>query len=76
MVARDFAPQGRVRQTLKDAQLMLDEAAAAGQALPLLQVHAEVLEACVRAGEGERDNSIVIEEIRRPDAGAEIEVTG
>ena len=65
MVTRDFAPEGRVRQTLKDAQLMLQEAAAAGQALPLLQVHAEVLEACVRAGEGERDNSVVIEEIRR-----------
>jgi 2-hydroxy-3-oxopropionate reductase len=65
MVARDFAPQGRVRQTLKDVHLMLDEAGAAGQSLPLLQVNAEVLEACVRAGEGDRDNSIVIEEIRR-----------
>jgi 3-hydroxyisobutyrate dehydrogenase-like beta-hydroxyacid dehydrogenase len=65
MVARAFAPQGRVRQTLKDAQLMLGEARAAGQALPLLEVHAEVLEACVRAGEADRDNSIVIEEIRR-----------
>jgi 3-hydroxyisobutyrate dehydrogenase-like beta-hydroxyacid dehydrogenase len=65
MVARDFAPEGRVRQTLKDARLILAEAARAGQALPLLQVHAEVLEACVRAGEGDRDNSIVIEEIRR-----------
>jgi 3-hydroxyisobutyrate dehydrogenase-like beta-hydroxyacid dehydrogenase len=65
MVARDFAPEGRVRQTLKDARLMLEAVAAAGQALPLLQVHAEVLEACVKAGEGDRDNSIVIEEIRR-----------
>ena len=65
MVGRDFAPEGRVRQTLKDAQLMLNEASAAGQALPLLKVHAAVLEACVRAGEADRDNSIVIEEIRR-----------
>jgi 3-hydroxyisobutyrate dehydrogenase-like beta-hydroxyacid dehydrogenase len=65
MVAGDFAPEGRVRQTLKDAHLILAEAAAAGQDLPLLRVHAEVLEACVRAGEGERDNSIVIKEIRR-----------
>jgi 3-hydroxyisobutyrate dehydrogenase-like beta-hydroxyacid dehydrogenase len=65
MVAGDFAPEGRVRQTLKDAHLILAEAAAAGQDLPLLRVHAEVLEACVRAGEGERDNSIVIEAIRR-----------
>jgi 3-hydroxyisobutyrate dehydrogenase-like beta-hydroxyacid dehydrogenase len=65
MVARDFAPEGRVRQTLKDAHLMLEQANKAGQALPLLSVHAEVLEACVRCGESEQDNSIIIEEIRR-----------
>jgi 3-hydroxyisobutyrate dehydrogenase-like beta-hydroxyacid dehydrogenase len=65
MVRRDFAPEGRVRQSLKDAHLMLDQARKAGQALPLLEIHAEVLEACLRHGEGEQDNSIVIEEIRR-----------
>jgi 3-hydroxyisobutyrate dehydrogenase-like beta-hydroxyacid dehydrogenase len=65
MVDRDFAPEGRVRQTLKDAQLMMDQARKLGQELPLLKVHAAVLEACVRHGESERDNSIVIEEIRR-----------
>lgn len=65
MVAGDFAPEGRVRQTLKDAHLMLDQARKVGQQLPLLNVHAEILEACQRHGEGERDNSIVIEEIRR-----------
>lgn len=65
MVARDFVPEGRVRQTLKDVHLMLGEARATGQALPLLAAHAEVLEACVRAGEADRDNSIVIKEIRR-----------
>jgi 3-hydroxyisobutyrate dehydrogenase-like beta-hydroxyacid dehydrogenase len=65
MVNRDFAPEGRVRQTLKDVKLMLGQAKGAGQRLPLLEVHADVLEACVRAGEGDRDNSIVIEEIAR-----------
>ena len=65
MVAGDFAPEGRVRQTLKDAHLMLDQARKTGRALPLLSVHADVLEACVRHGDGEADNSIVIEEIRR-----------
>lgn len=65
MLRRDFAPEGRVRQTLKDANLMLDQARAVGQQLPLLEVHAEVLEACVRAGEADRDNSIVVEEIGR-----------
>jgi 2-hydroxy-3-oxopropionate reductase len=65
MVRRDFAPEGRVRQSLKDARLMLDQARKVGQALPLLEIHAEVLEACLRHGEGDQDNSIVIEEIRR-----------
>ena len=65
MVRRAFAPEGRARQTLKDVQLMLEQARAVGQELPLLKVHAEVLEACLRAGEGELDNSVVIEEIRR-----------
>jgi 3-hydroxyisobutyrate dehydrogenase-like beta-hydroxyacid dehydrogenase len=65
MVSREFAPEGRVRQTLKDTQLMLDQARRLAQKLPLLAVHAEVLEACIRHGESEQDNSIVIEEIRR-----------
>ena len=65
MVAGNFVPEGRVRQTLKDTHLMLDQARKAGQRLPLLEVHAEVLQACLRHGEGEQDNSIVIEEIRR-----------
>ena len=65
MVAGNFIPEGRVRQTLKDTQLMLDQARKAGQELPLLQVHADVLQACLRHGEGEQDNSIIIAEIRR-----------
>jgi 3-hydroxyisobutyrate dehydrogenase-like beta-hydroxyacid dehydrogenase len=65
MVGGDFTPEGRVRQTLKDTHLMLDQARKAGQELPLLSIHAEVLEACLRHGDGEQDNSIVIEEIRR-----------
>ncbi len=65
MVSGNFTPEARVRQTLKDAQLMLDQANKSGQQLPLLTVHADVLEACVRRGDGDRDNSFVIEEIRR-----------
>ncbi len=64
-ISGDFAPEGRVRQTLKDTNLMLDQARKAGQQLPLLQIHADVLESCVRHGDGEQDYSIVIEEIRR-----------
>jgi len=65
MVRGDFSPEGRVKQTLKDAHLMLAQAAAAGQKLAMLECHADVLEACVRAGEAELDNSAIIREVRR-----------
>ncbi len=65
MVSGDFKPEGRVRQTLKDVHLMLDQAKKAGQTLPLLEINADVLQACVDHGESELDNSVVIEEIRR-----------
>jgi 3-hydroxyisobutyrate dehydrogenase-like beta-hydroxyacid dehydrogenase len=65
MITGDFSPQGYVKQHLKDVHLMLDQAQKIGQKLPLLDVHANALEACVRHGEGEADNCIIIEEIRR-----------
>lgn len=65
MVRGDFSAEGRVKQTLKDVHLMLDQAAAVGQRLATLEVHADVLEACVRAGESELDNSAIIREVRR-----------
>jgi 3-hydroxyisobutyrate dehydrogenase-like beta-hydroxyacid dehydrogenase len=65
MLEREFSPEGRVRQTLKDVHMMLDQGEKLGQELPMLKVHCDVLEACVRAGEAERDNSIIVEEIRR-----------
>ncbi|HEY4139801.1 MAG TPA: NAD(P)-dependent oxidoreductase [Pseudolabrys sp.] len=65
MVRNDFAPEGRVKQTLKDAHIMLDQAKAVGQTLSVLQVHADVLEACAKAGEADLDNSAIIKEVRR-----------
>ncbi|MGA7386955.1 MAG: NAD(P)-dependent oxidoreductase [Pseudolabrys sp.] len=65
MVHGDFSPEGRVKQTLKDVRLMLDQAASVGQKLSMLEVHADMLEACVRAGESDLDNSAVIREVRR-----------
>jgi 2-hydroxy-3-oxopropionate reductase len=65
MLAREFSAEGRVRQTLKDVHMMLDQGVKLRQELPMLKVHCDVLEACVRAGDAERDNSIVVEEIRR-----------
>jgi 3-hydroxyisobutyrate dehydrogenase-like beta-hydroxyacid dehydrogenase len=65
MVRGDFSPEGRVKQTLKDAHLMLDQAAAIGQKLSALEIHVDMLEACVRAGEADLDNSAIIREVRR-----------
>ncbi|MBI2716068.1 MAG: NAD(P)-dependent oxidoreductase [Rhizobiales bacterium] len=65
MVRSEFSPEGRAKQTLKDCHIMLDQAVAIGQKLSMLEVHADVLEACVRAGEGELDNSVIIKEVRR-----------
>ena len=65
MVRGDFSPEGYVRQHLKDVHLMLEQASHVGQKLLLLEVHADALEACMRHGEGDADNSIIIEEIRR-----------
>jgi 3-hydroxyisobutyrate dehydrogenase-like beta-hydroxyacid dehydrogenase len=65
MVRGDFSPEGRARQTLKDAHLMLDQARQKGQRLSVLEIHADVLESCLRHGEGDLDNSVIIQEIRR-----------
>ena len=65
MVRHDFEPEARARQTLKDVRLMLDKAKAVGQTLPLLEVHEQILMACVQNGDGDRDNCVVIEEVRR-----------
>ena len=65
MVQGDFSPEGRVKQTLKDAHMMLDQGAALSQPLLSLQIHADTLEGCVKAGEDELDNSAIIKEVRR-----------
>jgi 3-hydroxyisobutyrate dehydrogenase-like beta-hydroxyacid dehydrogenase len=65
MVSRDFTPHGRAAQALKDVRLMLAQAARAGQQLPACEVAAAVLESCVRHGEGEKDSTVIVEEIRR-----------
>ena len=65
MVSGDFAPEGRITQHLKDVHLMQEQAERIGQQLPALAVHADVLEACVRRGEGDLDNCAIIQEIAR-----------
>ena len=65
MVDGDFAPQSRIRQHLKDVDLMLANATAHGQKLPLSETHAALMRAAIAAGDGELDNAAIIRELRR-----------
>jgi 3-hydroxyisobutyrate dehydrogenase-like beta-hydroxyacid dehydrogenase len=60
MVSRDFAPRSRVRQHLKDVDLMLDAARHAGLELPFSGIHARLMREAVAAGEGELDNAAIL----------------
>jgi 3-hydroxyisobutyrate dehydrogenase-like beta-hydroxyacid dehydrogenase len=65
MLKGDFAPEGHMQITLKDATLMSEQSRKHGQELPLLETYRNVVQACIDAGQGELDNSSVIKEIRR-----------
>ena len=65
MVQDDFTPQSRIRQHLKDLELMLAAGRARGQELPLTQAHAALLRGAVTAGDGDLDNAAVVRQIRR-----------
>lgn len=63
MLARDFTPQAKLSQHLKDVRLML---AASSIPLPLSETHRELLEKAEALGFGDADNSAVIEAILKP----------
>ena len=65
MVKENFEPQSRIRQHLKDVQLMLDMANVSEQKLPLSQVHAQLMRNAIEQGDGELDNAAIIRQIRR-----------
>lgn len=66
MVAQHFAPpQSRIRQHLKDVDLMRAQAERAGLPLPLSSAHAALLRAAVDAGDGELDNAAIVRQLRR-----------
>ncbi len=64
MIDGDFAPAARLRQHLKDVELILDYAERAGQPLPLSAIHRELLADAVDAGDGDLDNCAVIRQLR------------
>lgn len=67
MVARDFSPQARLSQHLKDVRLIRDLAGRVGAATPISDVHQELLERAVALGLGDADNSAVFGVYRRTD---------
>ena len=60
MLERDFTPQARVAQHLKDVRLMLAAAELDGQPLPFSELHAKLLQSLVDRGLGELDNSAIL----------------
>jgi 3-hydroxyisobutyrate dehydrogenase-like beta-hydroxyacid dehydrogenase len=65
MVEGDFAPESRMSQHKKDLEIILHYAEKFGQPLPLAQVHKDIIEAAMEAGDGELDNCAVIKQIGR-----------
>jgi 3-hydroxyisobutyrate dehydrogenase-like beta-hydroxyacid dehydrogenase len=60
MVEEDFRPRSRIRQHLKDVDLMLSAAADHGLALPLSSAHADLLREAVADGDGDLDNAAIV----------------
>ncbi|MDP6115305.1 MAG: NAD(P)-dependent oxidoreductase [Planctomycetota bacterium] len=66
MVSADYTPQARLSQHLKDVRLMIAEAHRVGVAIPLTQLHQQLLLRAEELGFGDSDNSAIIEAIRSP----------
>ncbi len=65
MAERRFEePEARLRQHLKDVELILALGQEHEQALPVSSLHAELLREAVRCGRGDLDNAAVIEALR------------
>lgn len=65
MVSEDFTPQSRIRQHLKDVDLMLVHGRRTGQRLPLSETHAALMRAAIAAGDGDLDNAAILRQLRR-----------
>jgi 3-hydroxyisobutyrate dehydrogenase-like beta-hydroxyacid dehydrogenase len=65
MVRSEFSPHAWLKQSHKDFTLMKTAADRVGQELPLAKIYTELIESCLAHGEGELDNSAIIQEIRR-----------
>jgi len=66
MLTRDYRPQSHIAQTLKDAELIIEEARRCSMHLPLTTTQAGLLRDAIALEGPDRDSSAVIEAIRRP----------
>jgi 3-hydroxyisobutyrate dehydrogenase-like beta-hydroxyacid dehydrogenase len=60
MILRDFTPQARLAQHLKDVSLVEESARRIGARVPLTARHRQLLEQLVATGHGEEDNAAII----------------
>jgi 3-hydroxyisobutyrate dehydrogenase-like beta-hydroxyacid dehydrogenase len=65
MLKRDYTVQGRLSQHAKDVTLILAQAKRLGMHLPMSTLHDALLQQAIADGDGEIDNSAVVEVIRR-----------
>ena len=72
MLTRDFRPQSHISQTLKDAELILEEAMRLGLALPVTTAQADLLRAAIALEGLDSDSAAVIEAIRQRPAVTEV----
>ena len=65
MLSRDFRPQSHISQTLKDAELILQEAERRGLDLPVTEAQAELLRTAIAIEGPDSDSAAIIEAIRQ-----------
>jgi 3-hydroxyisobutyrate dehydrogenase-like beta-hydroxyacid dehydrogenase len=65
MLSRDFRPQSHIAQTLKDAELILNEARQGGLHLTVTEAQAGLLRSAIALEGADADSSAIIEAIRR-----------
>ena len=72
MLSRDFRPQSHLAQTLKDAELILKEAARQGLRLPVTAAQADLLREAIAILGPDSDSAAIVEAIRQRNVPAEV----
>ena len=65
MAARSFTPQGRIAQSAKDFNLILDVALTSGQRLPFAETYLAMMKDCIAHGEANLGNAAIIRAVCR-----------